>query len=189
MGGPDRETEKPGEGNGPDHAKRTKASKQIYDEVQRGFKFHDDANTSLEKKAQNMMIASALVAALFASVSMAGATDWALQDPWWTGVAAAFLVGTGTAIGLCIWVNVPRPQPVPIAGKKLLCHGRLDEKTYGELVEDEEEYYKSRIEEYARVLVKQKRINKRKAKRLKCAYVVFWVTVVLLIPVLLLARV
>lgn len=189
MVGPDREAEKQGEGNGPDRAEHTKVSKQIYDEVQCQFKFHDDANTNLEKKAQNMMIASALVAALFASVSMADATCCPPPDSWRADMPVAFLAVTVATIALCISVNRPRPQPVPIAGKGLLCHGRLDEKTYEELVGDEEEYYKSRIEEYARVLAKQKRINKRKAKRLKCAYVVFWVTVVLLIPVLLLARV
>ena len=184
MGGPNREAEKQREGNGPDRTERTKVSKQIYDEVQRGFKFHDDANTSLEKKAQNLMIASALVATLFASVSMADATCCPSPDSWRAVMPVAFLAGTVATIALCIGVNRPRPQPVPIVGKGLLCCGRLDEKTYGELVEDEEDYYKSRIEEYACVLVEQKRINEKKAERLKCAYVVFSVTVALAIPVL-----
>ena len=70
----------------------------------------------------------------------------------------------------------------------MLCCGRLDERTYEELVEDKEEYYKSRIEEYADVLTKQERINGTKAGLLNCAYVVFSVTIVLLIPVLLLGR-
>ena len=70
----------------------------------------------------------------------------------------------------------------------MLCRDRLDEKTYRELVEDEEDYYKSRIEEYAHVLPKQKRINKEKAKRLKYAYMVFLVTIISVIPVLLLGR-
>ena len=186
--GPDHESEKREEGKGPDRAERAKVSKQIYDEVQRGFKFHDDANTSLEKKAQNLMIASALVATLFVSVPIAGATCYPPPDPWRADMAVAFLVGTVVTIALCISVNRPRPQPVPIAGMGLLCRDRLDEKTYRELVEDEEEYYKSRIEEYAHVLPKQKRINKKKAKRLKYAYMVFLVTIISVIPVLLLGR-
>lgn len=185
----DRKAERPKEGRGPDREECTKVPKQIYDEVQRGFKFHDTANTSLEKKAQNLMIASALVATLFVSVPIAGATCCSLPDPWRADMVVAFLAGAVVTIALCISVNRPRPQPVPIAGKGLLCHGRLDEKTYEELVEDEEEYYKSRIEEYARVLAKQKRINKRKAKRLKYAYVVFLATIILVIPVLLLGHV
>ena len=184
MGRPDREAEKRGEGNGPDREERTRVSKQIYDEVQCQFKFHDDANTSLEKKAQNLMIASALVATLFASVSMAGATCCPPPDSWRADMPVAFLAVTVATIALCISVNFPRPQPVPIAGKGLLCCDRLDEKTYGELLEDEEEYYKSRIEEYAHALVEQKRINGKKAERLKYAYVVFLVTIVLVIPVL-----
>ena len=73
----DREAERPKEGKEPDPEKRTEVSRQIYDEVRLQFRFHDDANTSLDKKAQNLMIASALVATLFASVSIAGATEWA----------------------------------------------------------------------------------------------------------------
>ena len=186
--GPDRGAEKPGEAKTPDRGKRSKVPGQIYDEIQRQFRFHDDANTSLEKKAQNLMIASALVATLFATVSMAGATHCPPWDLWYIG-ALAFLVGTITTMILCISVNRPLPQPVPIAGGGLLCCDRLDEKTYGELVEDEEEYYKSRIEEYARVLTKQERINKRKAERLKYAYYAFVAEITMIIPVLLIGRV
>ena len=189
VGGPDRGAEKPEEAKAPDRGKRSKVPGQIYDEIQRQFRFHDDANTSLEKKAQNLMIASALVATLFATVSMAGAACCPPWDSWRTGAAVAFLVGTITTMMLCISVNRPLPQPVPIAGGGLLCCDRLDEKTYGELVEDEEEYYKSRIEEYARVLTKQERINKRKAERLKYAYYAFATEIVMIIPVLLIGRV
>ena len=189
VNGPDRESEKQGEGNGPDREERTKVSKQIYDEVQSQFRFHDDANTSLEKKAQNLMIASALIATLFVSVPIAGAMCCPPSDPWRADMAVAFLAGTIVTIALCISVNFPGPQPVPIAGKGLLCCDRLDEKMYRELVGDEEEYYKSRVEEYAHVLAKQERINGSKAKRLKCAYVVFSVTVALVILILLFGRV
>lgn len=187
--GPDRGAEEPGEAQAPDRGKRSKVSGQIYDEIQRQFRFHDDANTTLEKKAQNLMITSALVATLFTSVYMAGATCCPPWDSWRTVAAVAFLAGMILTIILCILVNRPRSQPVPIAGGGLLCCDRLDEKTYEALVEDEEEYHKSRIEEYARVLTKQERINKRKAKRLKRAYCTFVATIIVAIPVLLLGSV
>ena len=164
-------------------------SGQIYDEIQSQFRFHDNANTSLEKKAQNLMITSALVATLFASVSIAGAMCCPPWDSWRTGAAVVFLLGTIATIILCILVNRPRPQPVPIAGGGLLCCDRLDETTYRELVEDEEEYHKSRIEECARGLTEQERINKIKARLLNYAYWTFVATITMIIPGLLLGRV
>lgn len=156
---------------------RVRTSREIYGEVQRQFRFHDDTNTNLEKKAQNVLIASALVGTLLFSVATAAAMADLLREAWWTWVMPSVLVGTAVTIGLCISVNFPRPHPVPIAGGRLLCCDRLDKETYEELVSDEEEYYKARIEEYGRVLTKQEFINGRKARLLICAYAAFGVTV------------
>lgn len=154
----------------------------LYNEVQREFRFHDDANTSLDKKAQNLMIAAALVAALFASVAMNGAVGQLQWDSLWLTTTIAFMVGMIATIVLCVWVNLPRPQPVAIVGGALLCCDRLDNETYAGLVADgEEDYYKSRIEEYALALTKQEHISGKKAKRLLCAYFVFTISLAVVI--------
>lgn len=159
-----------------------KVQRELYNEVQRGFQFHDDANTSLDKKAQNLMIATALVAALFSSVAMNGAVRQLQWDSLWLPTTIAFMVGMIVTVVLCVSVNLPRRQPVTIVGGALLCRGRLDNKTYAGLVaEGEEAYYKSRIEEYAQTLTKQERINRKKAKRLLCAYFVFTISLAVVI--------
>lgn len=70
-----------------------------------------------------------------------------------------------------------------------MCHDKLDNKAYKEVVADgEEEYYKSRIEEYSQALTKQEAINKIKARRLNHAYIVFAIYVVFAIPGLVFGR-
>lgn len=177
MGGANQKANKQGRRKELNRKERVRTSREIYGEVQRQFRFHDDANTNLEKKAQNVLIASALVGTLLFSVATAAAMAGLLREAWWTWVMPPFLVGTAVTIGLCISVNFPRPHPVPIAGGRLLCCDRLDKETYEELVSDEEEYYKARIEEYGRVLTKQECINGRKARLLICVYVAFWATI------------
>lgn len=162
---------------------RLKASRELYNEVQRGFKFHDDANTVLDKKAQGLMTATALVAAVFAALAADNTADWQEWSPLLLGSASIFITGVIATFVLCIYVNFSRPQPVPIVGEKLLCHDELDDKAYTESVAGgEEEYYKSRIQEYSQVMIKQERINKLKAKLLNIAYAVFAAYVVFVIP-------
>lgn len=165
------------------YKERLKASRELYNEVQREFKFHDDANTVLDKKAQSLMTATALVAAVFAALASGTTANWPQWGPVLLGSTVIFIMGVVITFVLCILVNFSRRQPVPISGEKLLCHGELDDKAYTEVVSDgEEEYYKSRIEEYSLALTKQERINKIKAKLLKWAYIVFATYVVFAIP-------
>lgn len=162
---------------------RLQVARQIYEEMQREFRIHDDANESLEKKAQNLMIASALVATLFATVTVAGDAGlqlWALE--WYAPIVP--VSGTVVAIGLCMRVNRASDHRVPIKGGRLLCHGELDEKVYEDLVSGEERYYRLRIEEYALALVEMESTNKKKARNLDYAYVAFAASVALQVPVL-----
>ena len=153
---------------------RLKVSKELYDEVQREFRFHDDANASLDKKAQNLMIATALVAALFVALISDGTAGWQNLTPIWLGMAIVLAAGVALTVALCIRVNLPSPQPVPIAGGGLLRRDRLDDKAYEELLAGgEEDYYASRIEEYALALARQEAINKKKSGWLIWAYVAF----------------
>ena len=93
--------------------------------------------------------------------------------------AIAFMAGMVTTIGLCVWVNFPQSQPVLIVGGNLLRNDKLDDEVYEEVVGGgEEEYYKARIEECARALTKQERINRKKARGLRVAYVAFAVSIV-----------
>ena len=157
---------------------RPKIPRDLYDEVRRGFQFHDDANTSLDKKAQNLMVATALVAALFASITIGSVASRPDQDPSWLAAAIAFMTGMVATIGMCVWVNFPRSQPVLIVGGNLLRNDKLDDEVYEEVVGGgEEEYYKARIEECAQALTKQERINKKKARGLRVAYVAFAVSI------------
>ena len=163
---------------------RLQVARQVYEEVQREFRIHDDANGSLEKKAQNLMIASALVATLFATVTVASDTGlqlWAFSE-WYAAIVP--VSGTVVAIWLCVLVNKTSDHRVPIKGGRLLCHGELDEKVYEDLVSGEERYYRLRIEEYALALVEMEGTNKKKARKLDYAYVAFGASVALQVPVL-----
>ena len=92
-------------------------------------------------------------------------------------MAIAHTAGMVLAIVFSIRANSPAPYPVSIAGGRLLCGDSLDEKTYARLVLDEECYYKERIEEHARALVKLERANGSKALMVRCAYITFVVSV------------
>lgn len=162
-------------------------ARQVYEEVQRQFRIHDDANVSLEKKAQNLMIASALVATLFATVTVArdaGLQFWAFAE-WYAAIVP--VSSTVVAIWLCILVNKASDHRVPIKGGGLLCHGELDEKVYEDLVSGEERYYKLRIEEYALALVKMEGTNSAKARKLNYAYAAFAASIALQVPMLIAA--
>lgn len=56
---------------GGDEQGTPQASRQVYEEVKGQYHIHDRANENLEKKAQNCMVASALVAALIVTAAMA----------------------------------------------------------------------------------------------------------------------
>ena len=161
----------------PDQQGRTHVSKQLYEEIQQQYRLHDTANENLEKKAQNLMIASALVAALFASLTSAHEAGQLLWGPSGLYMAVVHTAGMVLAIVFCIRANWPASHPVPIAGGGLLRDGSLDEKTYASLILDEKSYHKSRIGEYAQDLIKLEGTNEKKARRLKCAYVSFGVSV------------
>lgn len=157
---------------------RLQASRRIYEEVQYAFQLHDNANENLEKKAQNLMIASALVAALFASATVAGD---AFREPLGLSgaqMAVAYMSGMAVAIALCILVNRASAYVVPIVGGSLLRRGRINMKVYKDLISDEERYYRTRIENYANILVRMESTNKNKGRMLNCAYVAFAATVV-----------
>ena len=147
-------------------------SRQVYKEVKGQYHIHDRANENLEKKAQNYMVASALVSTLLVTLATAhvGRPIWDSPVPYLAIVPVAGMLLT---IILCILVNRASAYPAPIVGNRLLCHDELDEKTYAELVESEEDFYKQRIEEYARALVKLEDTNKKKASILKIAFAVF----------------
>ena len=136
------------------------------------------------------MTATALVAAVFAALASDTTTDWPHWSPVLQISTAIFIAGVVITFLLCILVNFSRPHPVPISGKKLLCCDKLDDQAYTEVVTDgEEEYYKSRIQEYSQALTKQERINKIKARLLNGAYIVFAIYVVCAIPGLVFGRV
>lgn len=152
------------------------ASRQAYKEVKSQYHIHDRANENLEKKAQNYMVASALVTTLLVTLATAhvGRPIWVSPVPYLAIVPVAGMLLT---IIFCTLVNRASAHPAPIVGKRLLCHDELDEKTYAELVESEEDFYKHRIGEYARALVKLEDTNKKKAGMLKIALVAFAVSV------------
>lgn len=62
---------------------------------------------------------------------------------------------------------------------------RLDEGVYEDLVAGEEEYYKPRLEECARILIEQRRTSGRKARPLNGAHVALLATIVPTVPGLL----
>lgn len=70
----DQGAEKSGAAKGSGSEERAGVPGQIYGEIQRQFRSCGDAIANLEKKAQNLMIASALVAALLVSLSIDSAT-------------------------------------------------------------------------------------------------------------------
>lgn len=164
-----RSEKEPAERSEPDSQVRLQTSRQAYNEMQRQFQIYDGANENLEKKAQNVMIASALLATLFVTV----ATTQVAQRLWgdsWAYVAIGHLSVVSVAIILCILVNRASSYAVPISGEKLLCHDELDENVYNDLISNEEEYYKLLIKEYARTLVKMADTSMTKARRLNYAY-------------------
>lgn len=168
----------------PNSRDRLQVARHLYEEVQRQFRIHDDANINLEKKAQNLMIASALVATLFASVTVTHDSVlqlWGLLG-WY--IAIVPVSGMVVTILLCMLVNKPSDHRAPIKSEGLLCHDELDEKTYEYLVSDEERYYRLRIKEFALALNKMEVTNKTKASRLVNAYVTFATSVAVYVPVL-----
>ena len=86
---------------------------------------------------------------------------------------SCLVTGLLLAIVFCVFVDRVSSHPVTIVGKRLLCCDELDEKTYAALVQSEEGFYKSRIAEYARALVKLEETNKEKARRLRYAQISF----------------
>lgn len=160
-----------------DPENRLQASRRVYEEVQYAFQLHDSANENLEKKAQNLMIASALVAALFASATVAHDTCGEPLGLSGAQMAIVHMSGTIVVIALCILVNKASAYVVPIVGSSLLHRGEIDNGVYEDLVSDEERYYITRIENYAKILVEMKCANKAKGRMLNCAYVAFAATV------------
>lgn len=176
MGG--QRPEGPEKDAAPDRQDRLLAARHLYEEVQRQFRIHDGANESLEKKAQSLMSVSALVAALLVSLAAAHGTSQSWVLIWWY-VTIVPVLGMALTIVLCIQVNSPSDHRVAIKGDSLLCHDGLDEKTYEDLVSDEERYCKLRIEEFAVALKEMEATNKAKARRLRRAYIAFGISVAL----------
>lgn len=162
---------------------RLKVSRKIYKEARREFRFHDIASVGLDKKAQSLMTATALVATLFAILVVDGAENWWSQKPVWQASTFIFLVGMIVTFVLCIFINHIKPRPTPSVGDGLLCHGKLDDKVYEVRVAGgKEDYYKLYIKEYSLAITEQKRINKKKGKMLDTAYIVFAIFLVSVIP-------
>ena len=158
-------------------------SRRIYDDLQRKFRFYDDANAGLDKKAQSLMIGTALLTALFTTMVASSTGGVWNQEVLWNLSALVFMLGMLTTFWLCIWVNHARPKPTPSVGEELLRHDKLDTKAYAKLVAGgEEEYYKLCIKEAGLALTEVKCVNKTKTRLLDGAYIVFAIFVAALIP-------
>lgn len=155
------------------------ASRQVYEAVKGQYHVHDRANENLEKKAQNCMVASALVATLLVTTAVAHEAGSLVWGSYVSYIVIAPVTGLLLTIVFCIVVNKTSPHPVPIMGGSLLCRDELDEKMYATLVKNEEGFYKLSIAEYARALVKMEATNKEKAERLRAAYTIFAASITL----------
>ena len=164
---------------GGDGQSTLQASRQVYEAVKGQYYVHDRANENLEKKAQNCMVASALVATLLVTAAMAYEAGRLVWDSFVLNAAIASVTGLVLTIVLCMLVNKASPYPVTIMGGRLLCCDNLDEKTYDILVNDEEDFYKLNIAEYARALVKLEDTNKKKAQKLTYAHIAFAASITL----------
>ena len=124
---------------------------------------------NMGQKAQNLMIALALVTTLLATVAMAYDTD---RLHWQLVKFMVHIFGAGAiiTIGFCIAVNSPPFYRIHIMEGRLLRSDKLDKKTYINLFKNEEDFYKSLIEEYARDLDKLVATNQRKRWFLTIAY-------------------
>ncbi len=127
------------------------------------------------KKAQNLMIALAVIATLFVTVITTSPTD---RLNWQLIELMICLFGTGAiiTIGLSIAINSPSFYRVQIMEGRLLRSGKLDEETYANSLKNEEAFYKSLIVEYARALEKLVKTNERKGWLLTIAYTMFAMT-------------
>ena len=163
-----------GEGQG-----TLQASRQVYEAVKGQYHIHDRANEHLEKKAQNCMVASALVATLLVTTAVAHEAGSLVWGSYVSYIVIAPVTGLLLTIIFCIVVNKTSPHPVPIMGDSLLCRDELDEKMYARLVKSEEDFYKLSIAEYARALVTMEATNKEKAENLKAAYIIFAASITL----------
>ncbi len=158
---------------------------ELYNEMQRELQFQYDVNSSLDRKAQNLMIATALAAAQFITLAAASKVGWLDQYPVWQSGAFIFLVGMIITTALCIFVNRERPHPLPSPKEKILRSDKFDDKAYRRLIAvDGNDYCKLRIKEYSLTAAEQERINKKKAKLLNAAYSAFVICIIAVIPAL-----
>lgn len=170
MDGGECKPEKPSAPEGQAGRSPLPALRLLYEETRREYRNHDRANENLEKKAQSLMIATALVLALFVNVAV-----HETFRPLWESYAVLWAIipmgGMIATIALCICVNRPSFHPVPIKGDAMLCHDELDEKRYAAWTKDEGGYYRQFTETYAQALAKLEETNKEKSRWLRGAYV------------------